>query len=106
MPTTLPPTPTINDQLRASVDSMHGRARLDAELTRLAIDVVGPYDSDVLPPAQREWLEERVSRAVQVAIEPALAAFMEELARGLVEAPDDLLARVTRAKLHRDVGGE
>ena len=51
-------------------------------------------------------MEERVSHAVKVALDPALAAFMAELAKGLVEAPDDLLARVTRAKLRRELGGE
>jgi hypothetical protein len=115
MPTSVPtshspahrlPTQSMADQLRLRLDRMHGRDRLDAEFTRLAVDVLGPYGSDDLPAADSAWMHERVSHAVKVALDPALAAFMAELAKGLVEAPDDLLARVTRAKLRRELGGE
>ncbi len=104
MPVTL--TPSIHQQLHEHFARVRGRDRLDAELLRIAMDVIGPYDRDDLPPEEREWLEEKMTRAVQAAIEPALQAFLAELAAGLVEAPDDLLARVTRAKLRREMGGE
>ncbi len=105
MPATLSQPASIQ-QLHEHFARIHGRDRLDAELLRIAMDLIGPYDRDDLPAAEREWLEQKVSVAVNAALEPALQTFLAELAAGLVEAPDDLLARVTRAKLRRELGGE
>lgn len=106
MTTTLTATSSMHEQLLARFEHAHVRDRLDAELTWMVIDVIGPCDRDELPPDECAWLTERVSHAVRVVLEPTLARLTNELATGLVDAPDDLLARVNRAQLRRDLGGE
>ncbi len=93
------------DDLARRLRQVGGRDRLDAELFRVARDLIAPFE-DELTAAERAWLEERIGRAIQVTIEPALALFLSELAESLTAAPDELVAHVSRARLRAEIGGE
>lgn len=95
----------LQERLQQRLERVGGRERLDAELLRVAADLLGRYE-DELPEGEREWLEVAVARASGVAIEPALAVFLEQLTRSLTAAPEELIERVTRAQQRAEFGGE
>ncbi|HEX8939296.1 MAG TPA: hypothetical protein VF763_03950 [Candidatus Limnocylindrales bacterium] len=102
---TLSHRPIRPEDLERRLRTVGGRDRIDAALVQVATDIVAPFEGE-LSPEERAWLEARIARAVHVAIEPALAAFLEELSDGLTAAPEDLIAHVRRAALRAELGGE
>ncbi len=95
----------LHQRLERRLERIGGRQRLDLELARLAAELLGPYEQE-LSPAEREWLERALAGATDVAIEPALAAFLDQLTTSLTAAPEELIAHVTRAQQRAEMGGE
>ncbi len=106
MTTTLTAPASVHAQLQDHLERIRVRDRIDAELTRMMLDVIGPCDRDELTADERAWLNDQVAHVVSVVLDPALAQLTIELAAGLVDAPETLMARVGRARLRREFGGE
>lgn len=95
----------LQERLQQRLERVGGRERLDAELLRVAADLVGPYQDELSEP-EREWLEVALARATGVVLEPALTAFLEQLTGSLTAAPEELIEHVARAQQRAEFGGE
>ncbi|MBP1705232.1 MAG: hypothetical protein H6Q36_971 [Chloroflexi bacterium] len=102
-----PPRPTVmavGERIERRFELVGGREQLSVELHRLATDLVGEVEDDELDPASRELLEREIDRAVAASIEPLIARFSAELARGFVRLPEDLQERLVRDEIRRELG--
>ena len=102
-----PSRPTVlavGERIEQRFEQVGGREQLSTELHRLAIDLIGEFEHDELDPATRELLQGEIDRAVAASIEPLVARFSAELARGFVRLPDDLQERLVRAEVRRELG--
>jgi hypothetical protein len=94
----------VGERIERRFELVGGREQLSAELHRLATDLVGEVEDDELDPASRELLEREIDRAVAASIEPLIARFSAELARGFVRLPEDLQERLVRDEIRRELG--
>lgn len=107
MDTESPAKPTVlavGERIEHRFELVGGRDQLSTELRRLAVDLVGQVEHDELDPDARELLQREIDRAVAASIEPLVARFSAELARGFVRLPDDLQERLVRAEIRRELG--
>jgi hypothetical protein len=111
----LPVRPTVASQptveARPTADWLDRRLalvragdRIEAELRRVALDVVGRCEHDELDTASKRRLLRVTEQAIEATLEPLTAAFATALARGLDELPEELRDRLTRAEARRDLG--
>lgn len=91
-------------RLERRLDLVHGRDRLSAELHRLAVDIVGRAEHDEIGPEDKAQLHRAMALAVARTEEEVADRFVHELADALGETSDDLLVRLARAELRRDLG--
>jgi len=94
----------VGERIERRFELVGGREQLSVELHRLATDLVGEVEDDELDPASRELLEREIDRAVAASIEPLIARFSAELARGFVRLPEDLQERLVRDEIRRELG--
>ncbi len=87
-------------------DEAGGHARLESELRRLATDVLGRCDQDALDPACRDAVARMTRAAVAASVEPLVARFIAELARGMVGLAPEIRERLLRSSDRRDLGFE
>jgi hypothetical protein len=85
-------------------DQAGGHARLESELRRLAIDVIGRTDPDELPGPCRDAVLRMTRAAVAASVEPLVARFVSELARGVATLPEDVQDCLAQAARRRDMG--
>jgi hypothetical protein len=79
-------------------------ARLEDELRSIAIDLLGPNDSDELPAACADW----VAATTHAAVSGVCASALDELVRALdsllVDVPPDVARRLDEARIRHDAG--
>ena len=79
-------------------------ARLEAELRSIALDLLGLYDSEELPPECDAWVRSTVEAAVAGICDPAVAGVAGHLRKELAAAPADIVRRIGQAKRRHEVG--
>lgn len=87
-------TTTTDELHRRRLDAVHARGRAKDSLLGIALDIVEPYASDYLSPADYERVCELVRGPVEAATDAALEALLEALAPALGGADPDIVARV------------
>jgi len=94
----------VGERIEHRFELIGGREHLRGELSRLAIDLVGRPEHDELDPESQELLRREIDAAVAASIEPLIARFAAELARGFVRLPDALQEQLVRAEVRRELG--
>jgi hypothetical protein len=94
----------VGERIEHRFELVGGREELSSELRRLAIDLVGGLEQDELDAASRDLLQHEIDRAVAASVEPLVARFSAELARGFVRLPAELQERLVRAEIRREMG--
>ncbi len=102
--TTRPTVMAVGERIERRFELIGGRDSLRDDLHRLAIDLVGRCEHDELDPASRQLLGREIDAAVAASIEPLIARFSAELARGFVRLPGQLQERLVRAEVRREMG--
>jgi hypothetical protein len=103
----LPVAPTQDDVaewLDSRLALVRARDRIDEELRRVALDVVGRCEHDELDAASKLLLRHVTERAIESTLELLTAGFAAALERGIDGLPEELRDRLTRAEARRDIG--
>ena len=79
-------------------------ARLEDELRSIAVDLLGPNESDELPAACAEWVAATTQAAVSGVCEAALDGLIQALDSLLIGAPPDVARRLDDARIRHDAG--
>lgn len=83
---------------------VRAKDRIDGELRRVALDIVGRCEHDELDSASKLLLRRVTERAIESTLDPLTASFAASLARGIDGLPAALRDRLTRAEARRDIG--
>jgi hypothetical protein len=100
----LPAPTTVAELVENRLALVRARDRIDGELRRVALDIVGHCEHDELDPTSKLLLRRVTERAIESTLEPLTASFAASLARGIDGLPDELRDRLTRAEARRDIG--
>lgn len=92
------------DWLDRRLALVRARDRVDRELRRISLDVVGRCEHDELDPASKLLLRRVTERAIDATLDPLVTRFAEALARGIEGLPPELRYRLTRAEERRNIG--
>lgn len=98
------PVLVLGERIEQRLERVGGRERLRAELRSLAVDLIGHWEHDELDPESRALIGRGIDAAVAASIEPLVARFSVELARGLIRLPEDLREDLIRAEIRRELG--
>lgn len=79
-------------------------ARLEDELRSIAVDLLGPNESDELPAACADWVAATTQAAVSGVCESALDGLVQALDQLLVDVPPDVAGRLDEARIRHDAG--
>lgn len=79
-------------------------ARLEDELRSIAVDLLGPSESDELPAACADWVAATTEAAVSDICETALNRLVQALDSLLVGVPPDVASRLDEARVRHDAG--
>jgi hypothetical protein len=101
---TVPARTPAAEWLESRLALVRARERIDRELRRIALDVVGRCEHDELDPAAKLLLRRVTERAIETTLDPLAAGFTAALARGIDGLPAELRDRLTRAEARRDIG--
>lgn len=80
------------------------QARLEDALRSIAVDLLGPNESDELPAACADWVAATTQAAVSDAGAVALDGLVRALDLLLVDAPPDVARRLDAARARQDAG--
>jgi hypothetical protein len=83
---------------------VEANGRLERELRSIAIDLLGPNESDELSAACAEWVATTTDAAVSRVSDAALAALVSELDSLIVAVPPDVARQLDRAKARHEAG--
>ena len=101
---TVPARTPAAEWLESRLALVRARERMDRELRRIALDVVGRCEHDELDLAAKLLLRRVTERAIETTLDPLAAGFTAALARGIDGLPAELRDRLTRAEARRDIG--
>jgi hypothetical protein len=90
--------------LARSMARVGARSRLDRELRLIAVDLLGPYQSDELPAECAAWVDATTEAAVSSVRDVTLAALAHVLDALLTAAPPDVARRLDEARVRHDAG--
>jgi hypothetical protein len=79
-------------------------ARLEHELRSIAIDLLGPNESDDLPAACADWVAATTQTAISGVCEAALDGLVQALDSLLIDVPPDVARRLEEARVRHDAG--
>lgn len=79
-------------------------ARLEDELRSIAVDLLGPNESDELPAACADWVATTTRAAVMGVCESTLDGLVRALDSLLVDVPPDVARRLEQARIRHDAG--
>jgi hypothetical protein len=82
--------------LEAGMQRVHARGRTAEALLGIALDVIEPFASDYLSPADYKRLCDRVAGPVSAAAQAALATLVDELEAARLVDDRDVLDRLSR----------
>lgn len=83
---------------------VEAKRRLEAELCSIAIDLLGPNESDEFLAACADWVATTTEAAVSKVSAAALAALVHELDSLIVAVPPDVARQLDRAKARHEAG--
>lgn len=90
--------------LDREVSRVGAQERLEGELRSIAIDIMGPHESDELPPACADWVATTADVVVSRVSDGALAALVRGLDALLIAAPPEVTRQLERAKARHEAG--
>ena len=79
-------------------------ARLEDELRSIAVDLLGPNESDEFPAACADWVAATSEAAASRVCDSALAALVESLDSLLIDVPPDVARRLDEARQRHNAG--
>jgi hypothetical protein len=79
-------------------------ARLEHELRSIAVDLLGPNESDDLPAACADWVAATTQTAISGVCEAALDGLVQALDSLLIDVPPDVARRLDEARVRHDAG--
>ena len=79
-------------------------ARLEDELRSIAVDLLGPNESEELPEACADWVAATTEAVVSRVCDTALDALVQSLDSLLIDAPPDVARRLDEARVRHDAG--
>jgi hypothetical protein len=91
-------------ELAGRITSVGARRRLEGELRSIAVDLLGPNESDEFPPDCAEWVKTTTDAAVSRVSDSALEALLEALDARLTDAPPGIARRLDDARVRHGVG--
>ncbi len=80
------------------------RRRLETELRAIAVDLLGPFESDELPPGLATWVEATAERAVATVCDESLAALIAALESRVMSAPRAFVESLEDVAARHDAG--
>ncbi len=83
---------------------VEARSRLDSELRAIALDLLGLYEGEELPPDCAAWVRATIEAAVSEVSDPAVAMIALRLRSALGGAPTDVARRIDAARLRHEIG--
>jgi hypothetical protein len=83
---------------------VRAKARLDGELRSIAVDLLGPNESDEFPSGCADWVATTTDRAIATIGDDALDALVRRLDLLLVGAPPQVARHLDQARARRDAG--
>ncbi|HEY7024549.1 MAG TPA: hypothetical protein VH371_06295 [Candidatus Limnocylindrales bacterium] len=83
---------------------LEARSRLASELRALALDLLGLYQPEDVPPDCAAWVRATVEAAVSDACDPAISALTRRLNAELRVAPPYFARRIDDARLRHEAG--
>jgi len=86
------------------VSRVAARARLEHELRSIAVDLLGPNESDDLPAASADWVAATTQAAISGVCEAALDGLVQALDSLLINVPHDVGRRLDEARVRHDAG--
>jgi hypothetical protein len=104
-----PPTTTRPARLHQAITTgqvarVGARGRLEAELRSIAINLLGPNETDESSVTCATWVAATTRLAVSKVCDIALDALVRELDTLLADAPPDVVRELRRARLRREAG--
>lgn len=98
------PNPRHESLLSGRVTRVGAEARLEGELRSIAVDLLGPNESDEFPAACAAWVATTTEAAVSRVSDSALQALVQGLDSLLVAVPPDVARHLDRAKARQEAG--
>lgn len=95
---------TVASGLAREVSRVGARGRLEGELRLIAIDLLGPSESDEFPAVCASWVATTTEAVVSRVSDSALAALVEGLDSLLVAIPPDVARYLERARTRHEAG--
>ncbi len=83
---------------------VEAKGRLEGELRSIALDLLGPNESDEFAAACADWVATTTEAAVARVSDAALAALVHELDSLIVGVPADVARQLDRAKARHETG--
>ncbi len=78
--------------------------RLEDELRSIAVDLLGPNETDELPEQCAEWVAATTQKAISGICDAALDGLVRALDSLLVDVPPDVARRLDEARIRHDAG--
>lgn len=94
----------ISPQLARRVKRVGAWSRLEFELRSIATDLLGPFDSEDLPPDLTAWVETATETAVPAVCDTSLRALIAALDSLLAGAPSEVTRRLEETGARHDAG--
>ena len=90
--------------LARQVARVGARARLESELRSIAVDLLGPNESDEFPASCADWVATTTDSAVSRVCDSTLEALVQALDSLLVGVPPDVARQLDRARVRQEAG--
>jgi hypothetical protein len=78
--------------------------RLASELRAIALDLLGLYDADELPPDNAAWVRTTIESAIAGICGPAISELARHLHARLAVAPVETLRKIEQAAFRHEAG--
>jgi hypothetical protein len=79
-------------------------SRLEDELRSIAVDLLGPNETDELPAGCAEWVAATTEKAISGVCDEALDGLVQALESLLVDVPLDIARQLDEARIRHDAG--
>lgn len=86
------------------ISRVEAKGRLEGELRSIAVDLLGPNESDEFPAACADWVATATEAAVTRVTDTALEALVHGLDSLMVAVPADIARQLDRAKARHEAG--
>jgi hypothetical protein len=87
-----------------SVARIGAKSRLTGELRSIAVDLLGPYESDELPTECAAWVDATIEAAVSAVCQRSLTALIRTLDALLAIAPPEVARQLDEIRVRHDAG--